>query len=628
MGMKFKVKNFRNFEETDFIEYRPFTLIYGKNGAGKSSLLYLYKIAHAIVNSELTDLFETGINKEEFGLEDIENYIGHDSKKKFEITFRFDLFSYINKNYNFDELPKDEDLNLLIELYKMIIPDNQFDNNENLENYLNISNDESTKLFNKINIFKNRLENLGIKYFDIKFKFKKVDDKFYLKKCAYYSKYFNFGFNSLEKEIKFMNKEDVIILFYIFDLELKLDSKKQVTLLMEILQNLKNNYNNLSEKEKIDIINNAKTNIMESDTIFLKELLSKKKYLREYINCYALIYDNKYIEFHTECGQNEEIEKLIDIDLIERDIYYFYINTFWLMNNLKETGILGIFKKKTINPNKEDINREINQIEKYFFNLFDMNSNFYPQPVNIDINRILKFSDIVKNRNFDDFYQINNNLQQINDYLYEYFKMNLYLQESNILYDKKKKVNLVVVGNDKKYFDPLDLGSGFKNILSILYFIYSNKNESHYEKILLIEEPELNLHPDLQSKFINIIFDVYSKIKMTNNGNTFYGNKDSFFEFNTIEFYNHEHQMYREHKFHDYNTSFRFILETHSENMLWKFYRLVKEKKLSQEEFGLYYVDIDTNGKSIFINLNLDSGGGMAKFPKSFFQSRMEDMLF
>ncbi len=51
--------------------------------------------------------------------------------------------------------------------------------------------------------------------------------------------------------------------------------------------------------------------------------------------------------------------------------------------------------------------------------------------------------------------------------------------------------------------------------------------------------------------------------------------------------------------------------------MLWKFIRLIKEKKLSQEEFGLYYVYINPNVKSILINLNLDSGSGMAMFPKN-----------
>ena len=624
--MKFKVKNFRNFEETDFIEFRPFTLIYGKNGAGKSSLLYLYKIAHAIVNSELTDLFETGINKEEFGLEDIENYISHDPKKPFEITFKFDLFEDDEDIHDFfntilKEIFGEEDVETKEGLWNKVI--NEIDsffytNYENeYDGFFIIENTLNSVLFRKIKLLRLRLLNQNCLFLECNLKFKINKNSIELSKITYSFEKLKFRFSKFKGKIYLINKINLLLFLFINDLYM-IGFKD---FLNDFLSN--NNINDDDSFSLEDLLN-----IMISyDKDNISNILNLNKISRGFSSNKILI-NNNILELKNldefQININTDNIKLLEYNTLQNE---FYLNTFWIMNNLKKQKIFNIFLRNTIYNNNEGKIDE-NQFGKNPFNLFSIDSMSFPVPVHIKTNRIEKLISIIDKRNFDDFKLIEKYIEQINFYLKEIFNMRIVPQISNYIINRKKKIDIIIYDKDENPFDPLDLGSGFKNILSILYFIFSNKSDDFYEKILLIEEPELHLHPDLQSKFINIIFDIYHKIKLTNNGKSFYGNKDSFFEFNTLEHFNKDHDYYFNHDFHDYKSSFRFVLETHSENMLWKFYRLIKEKKLSQEEFGLYYVDVGSDGKSVLINLNLDSGGGMAKFPKSFFQSRVEDMLF
>lgn len=59
--------------------------------------------------------------------------------------------------------------------------------------------------------------------------------------------------------------------------------------------------------------------------------------------------------------------------------------------------------------------------------------------------------------------------------------------------------------NDRALYD---LGEGIKQLIVLFYKIYENKDE---ETIFLIEEPEINLHPGFQRKFMEIISKQFSK---------------------------------------------------------------------------------------------------------------------
>ena len=79
-----------------------------------------------------------------------------------------------------------------------------------------------------------------------------------------------------------------------------------------------------------------------------------------------------------------------------------------------------------------------------------------------------------------------------------------------------------------------NLGDGIKQLITLLYKIYEKHNE---EAIFLIEEPEINLHPGYQRKFIDILqLPMFSKHQyfITTHSNHLI---DSCFDYNCISIY-------------------------------------------------------------------------------------------
>lgn len=78
------------------------------------------------------------------------------------------------------------------------------------------------------------------------------------------------------------------------------------------------------------------------------------------------------------------------------------------------------------------------------------------------------------------------------------------------------------------------MGDGIKQLITILYKIYENKDS---EKIFFIEEPELNLHPGFQRKLMEILqLEIFDKHQffITTHSNHFI---DSCFDYDNISIY-------------------------------------------------------------------------------------------
>ena len=52
-----------------------------------------------------------------------------------------------------------------------------------------------------------------------------------------------------------------------------------------------------------------------------------------------------------------------------------------------------------------------------------------------------------------------------------------------------------------------DLGSGYEMMFSLIYSYYLSKQNGK-SLIILIDEPELHLHPMLQEKFVNFLLEI------------------------------------------------------------------------------------------------------------------------
>lgn len=124
-----------------------------------------------------------------------------------------------------------------------------------------------------------------------------------------------------------------------------------------------------------------------------------------------------------------------------------------------------------------------------------------------------------------------------------------------------------------------DLGFGTRQILPVILAVYNKINEKYYShNILIIEEPESNLHPKLQS----LLADLFVESTKPYNG--------------------------------------PLIIETHSEYLIRKLQYLVAKQEVSPERIAIHYIGEETGkGRDIF-KINIDKNGALDRsFGTGFF---------
>jgi hypothetical protein len=146
--------------------------------------------------------------------------------------------------------------------------------------------------------------------------------------------------------------------------------------------------------------------------------------------------------------------------------------------------------------------------------------------------------------------------------------------------------NIIYLLKDGKKLNLADLGYGISQLLPILLRIVLSLNENNFKEtssssILIIEEPETNLHPALQSKLAEMFIDCYK------------------------------------------NYNIQFILETHSEYLIRKLQYLTAKKEIRPEDTQIYYFyppDDVPEGENQMYPINILEDGSLDKnFGKGFF---------
>ena len=151
--------------------------------------------------------------------------------------------------------------------------------------------------------------------------------------------------------------------------------------------------------------------------------------------------------------------------------------------------------------------------------------------------------------------------------------------EYNALSFMDKRTNTEISGKD--------LGYGISQILPILYqsILIPDKTQ----KVIMIEQPELHLHPKVQLQLANLFTNVMK----------------------THELNGHPTQ---------------FLIETHSENLILRIQNLVKQGELSPDEVQIIYVGVNEDTGSWHKQIKLNPDGQLAdEWPGGFFTERIDE---
>ena len=117
-----------------------------------------------------------------------------------------------------------------------------------------------------------------------------------------------------------------------------------------------------------------------------------------------------------------------------------------------------------------------------------------------------------------------------------------------------------------------DVGFGVSQILPVLVLCFYVPEGS----TVILEQPEIHLHPAVQSGLADVLIDAWQKRKV------------------------------------------QILLESHSEHLLRRLQRRVAEEMIDKEDIGLFFCSADTSGSTI-TELELDMFGHIMNWPPDFF---------
>jgi predicted ATPase len=157
------------------------------------------------------------------------------------------------------------------------------------------------------------------------------------------------------------------------------------------------------------------------------------------------------------------------------------------------------------------------------------------------------------------------------------------------------------------------VGIGLSQILPVLIEGFSEDS-----KILLIEQPELHLHPRAQSEVADFLIEASQGLL-----------RDRTIEESRIQTVLEELSYAVPHE-ETQGTKVpekQIIVETHSENMILRFQKRIREGSLKAEDLTVLYVDPTEEGSKITKLRLSDTGEFLDKWPQSFQEIRLDDLL-
>lgn len=451
--MKIEFKNFKKFNDWQTIDFKDLTVLIGANNAGKSSITQLLMlIIENLKNKTILPVLELNTDNYNFGHF---NSIIYSNAKKKEIYYTFKnklsffhkLETYILKFVfkSFEEVDKFDYYQTFLqcELHLFLFEEN--------EPFIIIQNGNDYKI------------SINIKYLYLF----SIDDSSEMDKINEIKK------NEIEEFKELINEKTI-------DLKNSNEEhyKKQIqNEINEIEKKIENTTNIIEENnKKIEKINSSKNKKYDDLNLISEHFTGYKSdefkteifFSFDLLQSYDIVEDtNSKFEFSIN---SEEIEKLNNqsfditktVDFFNNLLNDIYNSNFVELKDYKFISSILNYRERFIRENeapkylKEILKFEVENKEKY---------QKFKEEYLEQLNKCFEeeFSDLKIKRQFESGYQI-------------------------FLYHSSKEINLA------------DLGDGLKNFVSILFPVIFNKHYNFSEnRIIIIQEPEIRLHPKQQS---------------------------------------------------------------------------------------------------------------------------------
>ena len=128
---------------------------------------------------------------------------------------------------------------------------------------------------------------------------------------------------------------------------------------------------------------------------------------------------------------------------------------------------------------------------------------------------------------------------------------------------------------------PTDVGVGYSQVLPLITQAALSRGS-----LVCVEQPELHLHPAMQARIAEVFIEAATG-----------------------------------------GSNVQFLIETHSESLMLRFLRRIREGTLNPESIQVLYIDQDADGASHIHELPISpSGEFLADWPQGFFDERLEEL--
>ncbi|MDC1173185.1 DUF3696 domain-containing protein [Methylophilaceae bacterium] len=187
-------------------------------------------------------------------------------------------------------------------------------------------------------------------------------------------------------------------------------------------------------------------------------------------------------------------------------------------------------------------------------------------------------------------------------------------------------IRLLIKDAQGNTFNFEDIGSGVSYMLPVVISACDKANS-----IKFIQQPELHIHPALQSNLANIFIDTFEAPKIAESRTKYFDNFQNY-----MKAQQEEDPEYVGVKYSDVTRTSQFIIETHSEHLILRFLKRIKDSKkrksmrpIKPENISLLYFRPDpikncTQIKRIRIS---EDGGFVDSWPDGFFTERYKDIF-